>query len=550
MTPRDLIKQLALFVALLLVACVALREYVKLTPVPSGQIVRSAWRRGELAERHYIGLPKTPADDKEISMSPEFAVVDEEITGVAPIYKHAAFISMAIVPENDGVRATLDGKVAYVTADDLLRAQAYEKGFTLGNVGLGYGTSRKVVLDLLSERLNSDNATLWRSATLERVRFRRLTEERTDTAKITADALTPRLVSDAAYEAARYLARNIDPRGRYRYAIDAASGKTIDGYNWPRHSGATFFLAQWAGKVKDPALIQPCLMAARHLRDVLLVSCGDLKCIAEGDEADLGASALALNAFAEIQKSGIDPSFNQVISDLSLFIRKMQRPDGEFMHTYNRRDKHPNDVQKLYYSGEATLALARAHLVTHNPDDLEAAKRGLAHLAGPAWSFFGSKYVGGEEHWTCQALADLWDRAPDYNALEFCLNWHRIQRKSQYRVGETPFDSDGAFGTSPFFTPRITPASSRGEAAGATLAALVKARPNDPERKELEDQYNRSLAFVMRHQFRPGPFHLFSDPALVRGGFPGSPVDFQVRIDFPQHAGSSMVRWLDLHEAP
>ncbi len=547
MKARDLFTQLGAYAALLLLACVFARSYVKLTPVAPGQKIVSAWKDGLLVSREARGVPRTPLHQKELGAPVGAVVVEEEIVGVGPLFAKPAFFAMALVAGNDGARATIGEDVAYVTADDLLRAQAYEKGFALGNLGLGYGTSRKIVVDLLAERLETTPTKILETAKLERVRFRRLTKEREDLEKIAGDTLTKELVSAAAYDAAKYLARAIDMKGRYRYTIDAATGKNVEGYNWPRHSGATFFLAQWAGRVKDPLLIQPCLNAAKLLRDVLLVKCGDMKCIAEGDEADLGASALALNAFAEIQQSGIDDSFRTVIDELSLFLRKMQRPDGEFMHTYNRKEKHPNDIQKLYYSGEATLALARAHLITKNPDDLEAARKGLAHLVGPAWSFFGSRYIGGEEHWTCQALADLWDRAPDQNALEFCLNWHRIQRQAQYRKGETPFDSDGAFGTSPFFTPRITPASSRGEAAGATLAALIKARPNDPERAALEDQYNRSLAFVMRHQFRPGPAHLFANPELVRGGFPGSPVDFQVRIDFPQHAGSSMVRWLDLH---
>jgi hypothetical protein len=40
--------------------------------------------------------------------------------------------------------------------------------------------------------------------------------------------------------------------------------------------------------------------------------------------------------------------------------------------------------------------------------------------------------------------------------------------------------------------------------------------------------------------------HLFADPVAVRGAVPGSPVDWQLRIDYAQHAGSMMVRWLEL----
>jgi hypothetical protein len=54
----------------------------------------------------------------------------------------------------------------------------------------------------------------------------------------------------------------------------------------------------------------------------------------------------------------------------------------------------------------------------------------------------------------------------------------------------------------------------------------------------------RSLALLLRRQFRPGPAHLFADPGAVYGAMPGSEVDWDLRIDFAQHAGSAMLRWL------
>ena len=55
---------------------------------------------------------------------------------------------------------------------------------------------------------------------------------------------------------------------------------------------------------------------------------------------------------------------------------------------------------------------------------LEAARVAETELAERA-----TGYYWGEEHWTCQAMAELWDRAPNEEALEFCRGWHRYQRK-------------------------------------------------------------------------------------------------------------------------
>jgi hypothetical protein len=270
-----------------------------------------------------------------------------------------------------------------------------------------------------------------------------------------------------------------------------------------------------------------------------------LPCVGEERVVSLGSSALALLAFAEIVDRELDASYRPVVSQLAHFLRSQQRSDGEFMHEYDRVAGHPNDVHGLYYSSEATLALARAYRITKDPADLDAARRGLQNLVGPAWSFFGDKYYFGEEHWTCQAMAVLWDVAPDPKALDFCLRWQAFGRVLQQHEGDSYFDADGAIGVGPVITPRLTPVASRGEAAVATLDIATRTGQGRVELAELDLQLRRAFALLVRHQFRPGPHHLFKDPAAVYGAMPGSEVDWELRIDFAQHAGSAMIRWLE-----
>jgi hypothetical protein len=142
-------------------------------------------------------------------------------------------------------------------------------------------------------------------------------------------------------------------------------------------------------------------------------------------------------------------------------------------------------------------------------------------------------------------MAELWDRAPSPTALDFCARWQAYGRRMQYRAGDSPYDADGAIGVGPIVTPRLTPVASRCEAGVATLDIL---RRTGAARQAalLEAQLRRSLALLVREQLRPGPEHLFADPAAVYGAMPGSEVDLQLRIDYAQHAGSAMIRWLAL----
>jgi hypothetical protein len=141
-------------------------------------------------------------------------------------------------------------------------------------------------------------------------------------------------------------------------------------------------------------------------------------------------------------------------------------------------------------------------------------------------------------------MADLWDRAANPTALDFCVRWQAYGRRLQYGSGETVYDANGAIGVGPLFTPRLTPVASRCEAGIATLEVLRKERGESL--RALEGQQRRALALLVRRQLRPGPVAIFADPDRVYGAMPGSEVDLTLRIDYAQHAGSAMLRWLDL----
>ncbi|MBX3197473.1 MAG: hypothetical protein KF894_04895 [Labilithrix sp.] len=557
MSRRALGRLLAAYAALLILWCVGVRAWFSLGAPPGEVVVESSWKDGARVGR----VVRAPGDTPP---PPAGGVVSlEAVTGEAPLYAHPLLFTLGLVPGRDGVKAEIDGKVAYATVDDLLALQAYDRAHLWAAASFGWGTHRATVLHVLSEQLGIQAHEIAERAKLTRVRFERRAAPDAPRPgassaaaprpeRITEANLTREVVLRGVREAGTHLARAVDDDGRFRYMIDASTNTTLPGYNWPRHSGSTFFLAQAASVLDDPFVRHATLRAAARLRDEMMRDCGEHRCVGEdGEIAEIGSSALALIAFTEVVGTGADGAYRPAIAQLAAFLRSQQRPDGEFQHQFNRATKQPIDVQFLYFSGEATLALARAHRITGDPADLDAARRGLARLSGSGWSFFGSRYYFSEEHWTCQAVAELWDRAPEQEGLSFCARWHEYQRRLQQDADETPFDADGAFGLGPLVSPRVTPASSRGEAAGALLDVLVRERlagrgARNAELVLVERELRRALAFVLRNQLDPGPAHLFADPVAVRGAVPGSPVDWQLRIDYAQHAGSMMVRWLEV----
>lgn len=535
MTFRSLARLLVAYFAILVVACVVVRWWVSLRDI-DGEVITSAWKKGQLATRI---VNQKMADVAFAGIQ----VVDEKVTAEGPLVTSSeAVFAMSVVSSRDGVKGTLGDKTAYVTPDDLLAHQSYDHGFTIPSLSLSLGADVALIEALLAERLGTTVPELRAHGKFRRIRTSRAHTAPQPFAETTPDSLTPDMLRTAAVDAARFLARGVANDGRFRYLVDAPTNKSLPGYDWPRHAGATFFLAQAADVSHDPVLRAAALRAASYLRDHATVACGSYKCIGQDNVVDVGSSALALIAMNEIARTGIDPSYRARVEELASFLRSQERADGEFMHQYDRRANKPIDVQFLYYSGEATLALARAFALTGDAADKDAASRGLAHIVGPAWSFFGDRYYFGEEHWTCQAMSELWDTAPDAKALSFCERWQAYGRNMMFGPNDTPYDADGAYGAGPVITPRLTPVASRCEAGVATLDAMARAKSDSKEQAALASQLRRSLALLLRQQFRPGLTHLFADPAAVSGAFPGSAVDWQLRIDYAQHAGSAMFR--------
>jgi hypothetical protein len=408
-------------------------------------------------------------------------------------------------------------------------------------VQLRCGLDPDKALFALSKELNVPAEELWRTGSFTRIVVRRELPKPPPAPKAKPTALDLR---NAAIAGAVYLARNLEGDGRFRYEVDARTNFASPGYNWPRHGGATHFLAEAAGHSKVPALRDAARLAARQLAEQATANCGAHRCVGDRDPADLGSSALALLAYTEVLKHGIDDSLRVPAQELAEFLRSMQRKDGEFMHLYDRSKSRPIDIQLAYYTGEAALALARHYRLSRDRRDLDAAKAALFYTANRRWKFFGSHYYFDYEHWTCQAMAELWDLAPDRGALDLCMRWQHFNRKMQVdssRLG----DFEGGF-ADPLTPPRLAPAGSRSEGAVATLAVMRKAGSDPEEIAALERQIERSLAFMLRYQLTPGPSFLFANPAQMFGGFPGSAIDYIVRIDYPQHVGAAMLRYADM----
>jgi hypothetical protein len=361
----------------------------------------------------------------------------------------------------------------------------------------------------------------------------------------------------APHEGARYLVAHLGPEGRYNYEVDLSTGQPKSGYSIPRHAGTTYFLAEMYRLTHEEFLREPIERAFRHLEQLIeeggcsgtLPDGEAFACVVDkgGTVADLGSSALAVVALAEYQRATGEATFEATARKLAAWILMMQRPDGSFRHRYDIPKAQADDkTQLLYFSGEATLALARMFAVTQDERYVRASERGIDWLV--AWyDFFAGGYIYGEEHWTCISAEAIWPTVKKQSYLDFCNGYSRFLRDQQAGEGDFPSQPDlvGTYNVTPFVMPSNTPAGSRTEAMISTY--LLGKDHGAPDSRILH-QILSAAGYILSQQIRPESDYAVASKAVGLGGVPGSPVDASVRIDYVQHTCSALIRASELIE--
>jgi hypothetical protein len=474
--------------------------------------------------------------------------------GSGPLLAGIPLLSdFSLVPLRDGVMATRkqDHLQTYLTPDDLLEYGATDRAVVAPVPDLTFGTSLDHVRELLGGQVGNEGSLpddgSWQ--------LRRLRIDALPAQVATAESADRATLRKAALDGVQFVLRHQAENGRFTYVYDAQRDEAlpVNAYSLARHAGTMFFLARAAKQLGLPDARRGALRGLAYIRDEALATCGaqDRLCVEQAGRVEFGGSALAALAAAELLRGGEDSEARRMLTGLTAFLRAQQRPDGEMMHEYSRDRDAPVDVQHMYYSGEAALALLTAYEQQKDPRDLQAAASLMGHLTGAGWGFFGARYYYGEEHWTCQAVAKAASHMQVDRALDFCLRWGRWQENLQYRAGVTPWDVQGAFGVGPVLLPRVTMAASRVEALVPLYRVLAR-RSGYGDLSSTRSLIENSLSLLLRMRWAPGsqstPAHLFARPSAAFGGIPSTGADLRSRVDMVQHAGSAFLAWADALE--
>ncbi|MDA3863791.1 MAG: hypothetical protein PF689_07995 [Deltaproteobacteria bacterium] len=337
---------------------------------------------------------------------------------------------------------------------------------------------------------------------------------------------------------------------QYNIITDKLAYQSRRYYNLPRHAGTTYALANLYRLTGLKRFKEGASKAISYLKFMASGKCkGDgFRCVANGNRATLGSSALALVAIAEYRLATDDKTYDELGRDLADFLVFMQRKDGSFRHIYHVKQQKPDEDEiLLYYSGEASFALAKSYKAWNKKIYLQTAEKGVDWLTGPGVQPLPFHFAFGEEHWTCQAARELWPQVKKEKYLDFCLKFAKYIKRQQWDPGESAFpDFTGIYGFTPFIPPHINGAGSRSE---SNVSVYELALLHGKNVEALKAQIKLALSSIIRHQRRDENCWLCPDKDQARGAVPATPVDLTTRIDTVQHTTSGLIRaWKALYK--
>jgi hypothetical protein len=211
----------------------------------------------------------------------------------------------------------------------------------------------------------------------------------------------------AVAEAAGWLERGVRPGGLYTYGYHREQDAVSDDYNITRHAGVMMGLYRLAADTGDERALAAGDHGLRFLRANLVRRDGWAAFAEPGQDARIGASALAAAALVHRRVATADRDQDDLIRDLSRFLVAQQLSDGRVLGYWSPRTGAP--IPGLYAkfgTGEALWALALVHRLF--PDEgWDGPARRLARYVATRRDDVEGYFLTFPDHWAAYALAEL-----------------------------------------------------------------------------------------------------------------------------------------------
>jgi len=347
-------------------------------------------------------------------------------------------------------------------------------------------------------------------------------------------------LKDSACMGGQYLINSILPNGRFDYIYHADTNNYERDYNFLRHAGTCFSLAEYLEFSQD----KECLPALkRALEYMKLFGAPGLEdpqttCFIERGLVKVGGNGLAALALAKYIKVTGDDKDMELLRKICNWILTQTQEDGNFKgHKQYYHDGSYSSKTVLYYPGEVIYGLVMSYHLMREEKWMDAANR-IAHWMINVRDKGVENIRLEHDHWLLYGLYELHKLTPHQIYIEHTVKICQAIMHRHILSSEYP-DYVGAHNNRR--DPSSTQAATRSEGLLAAYK-LLRDYGNMPEFAAKVMEYaQRSVCFQLRTQYTTLNTMYIHNAAKALGGFRAALNTHDIRIDYVQHNISSLI---------
>jgi hypothetical protein len=348
----------------------------------------------------------------------------------------------------------------------------------------------------------------------------------------------------ALTEAAGWLERGLRPGGLYTYGYYREEDAVSDDYNITRHAGVMMGLYRLAAETGDEDALAAGDHGLRFLRANLVRRDGWAAFAEPGQEARIGASALAVAALVHRRLATGDRGYDGLVRALSSFLVAQQLPDGRVLGYWSPQTGEPlPGMYAKFGTGEALWALALVNRAFPGEGWDRPARRLAGYVATRRDDVEGY-YLTFPDHWAAYALAELGPELLGEREIAYAR-----ELAGAFGLVSRLESQSGEDGLRRLF--RGEPASGAGLGSiGEGLAALWRLSGADPRLADLSDDLGERLrctaARTVERQVSAAEAARLPRPELARGAWFSE--DGYTQMDDQRHPLAALLATLPLLE--
>ncbi|MBQ9483172.1 MAG: hypothetical protein IJU82_03190 [Ruminiclostridium sp.] len=230
--------------------------------------------------------------------------------------------------------------------------------------------------------------------------------------RITADRRT---VEELARKTSEYLSGIIDKKGKFIYGYYPIDNQELEGYNILRHAGTIWSLIMQYDMCRDEGLVPVIDSAVDYLKKYIHQKDSKTAFVVDGTRLNVGGNGLALLALTTYAEVFGTSKHNALIRQLANGIIKMQKKDGSYIHTLDKKTyKTAEEYIIIYYDGEAAYGILKAYGILGDKKYLTAASKACDY-------FVKKDYASLHSHWMSYVFNEITKYLPYERYFEFGL---------------------------------------------------------------------------------------------------------------------------------